>query len=107
VIPEFDLPAHTMGFSHYPDLKEIVLCTDKQWHFTYPDKGMISGGPNTGALNPASSKTHDFIEKLYKDIESIFTSNLIHFGGDEVILYCWRNNAEIDEFMAKNGLKTT
>ena len=107
VIPEFDLPAHAMGFSHYPDLSSLVLCTDKQWHYTYPDGGRISGGPNTGALNPADDKTYQFIENLYKDISSIFPSDKIHFGGDEVILSCWKNNAQIDEYMLKNNLKTT
>lgn len=39
VIPEFDLPAHAMGFSQYPSLKDLILCTDRQWHYTYPDGG--------------------------------------------------------------------
>jgi len=37
----------------------------------------------------------------------MFTSSMIHFGGDEVILYCWKNNKEIDEYMQKNNIKTT
>lgn len=107
VIPEFDLPGHTMGFSKYPSLKSLILCTEKHWNYAYPDGGKIQGGPNTGALNPASASSYTFIENLYKDISQIFTNDKIHFGGDEVILYCWRNNKEIDDYMALNGIKTT
>jgi len=107
VIPEFDLPSHAHAFGRYPDLKPLVLCMDRHWGYTYPDKERISGGPNSGALNPALTASHDFIKKLYKDIISIWPeSDMIHFGGDEVILDCWNGNKEINDFKTKNGIKS-
>lgn len=106
VIPEFDLPAHAHAFGRYPSLKDNVLCMDKQWHYSYPDGSRISGGPNSGAFNPALQSTHDFIKTLYKDIDSIFGSDMIHFGGDEVILSCWNGNKDIDDFKTKNKITT-
>lgn len=51
-----------------------------------------SGGIPTGTfgpVNPALPSTYKFIERLFKEVSSVFPDSYIHLGGDEVDLSCW------------------
>jgi hexosaminidase len=104
VIPEFDIPGHSRAFGQDPDIAPLVTCMDHAFPFTYRDDGSkIHGGPWYGALNPAMDGTFDFIKKLTKDIATIFyDAEFLHFGGDEVVLSCWRENPEVQKFMEEH-----
>ena len=56
----------------------------------------------------ANSKLRqEYADSISKDIISIWPeSDMIHFGGDEVILDCWNGNKEINDFKTKNGIKS-
>jgi hexosaminidase len=90
VIPEIDMPGHSMsiGRSH-PEL--LSPCLDSPPWFDEP-------------LDPTNPKVYDFVEALYKDLIDIFPDQLIHVGGDEVNLNCWKKSKQISKWMKDHNM---
>ncbi|XP_078592588.1 beta-hexosaminidase subunit alpha-like [Branchiostoma floridae x Branchiostoma japonicum] len=89
VVPEFDTPGHTLSWGHgQPGL--LTTCYTKT-------------GKQRGALNPVLEATYQFMGKLLQEIKDVFPDQLVHLGGDEVNFACWKNDAEITQFMEKRG----
>lgn len=61
----------------------------------------MNAGPPTGALDPSNNKTYDYIKGMLEDMLAYFDDTMVHLGGDEVQLDCWRNNTNISNFMAE------
>lgn len=87
VVPEFDLPGHTraIGESH-PEF--MAQCP--HWH---------------EPIDPTQDAVYEFIEELYKEIFSLFPSDMVHLGGDEVPLDCWKNDSSIQAYMKDHSIK--
>jgi hexosaminidase len=78
VIPEFDMPAHTVswGFSH-PEL--LTMC-----YFSNQTQAQI------GPLDPTKNTTYTFLTNFFTDVVDVFSDSYIHIGGDNYSTYfCW------------------
>jgi hexosaminidase len=71
VIPEIDMPAHTLSWGFSPEYKEIIAC----------------GGD--GVINPTMQKTKNVLDAIWGEIMEVFKDEYVHFGFDEVPLDCW------------------
>jgi hexosaminidase len=87
VIPEFDLPGHSAA----------VAKSHPEWMSHCPPRDYYDSPP---ILDPTNSDVHHFIEDLYDEILTLFsTADMIHVGGDEVPLECWKNDPAIQKWM--------
>jgi hypothetical protein len=89
VIPEIDLPAHTLSWGKsFPEL--IVDCQQTAARAQTPH--------NIYAINPINNLTMKIVFEVLKQITEIFPSKYLHVGGDEVDLECWRESNEIMQY---------
>ncbi|MEO6893456.1 MAG: beta-N-acetylhexosaminidase, partial [Ginsengibacter sp.] len=92
IIPELDMPGHMMAaIKIFPWLS----CTGA------PGQGEIFSVP----LCPCKETTYEFAENVYKEIFKLFPSKYVHIGGDEVDKSTWKNFADCQNIMRKEGLK--
>ena len=92
IIPELDMPGHMMAaIKIFPWLS----CTGA------PGQGEIFSVP----LCPCKETTYEFAENVYKEIFALFPSKYVHIGGDEVDKSTWKNFADCENIMQKEGLK--
>jgi hexosaminidase len=92
IIPEIDMPGHaTAAVKAYPQLSG----------------GDVKDYPGF-TFNPGKEFTYSFITNVLKEVHALFPSQMIHIGGDEVVLgiKAWENNADVQALMNKEGLKT-
>jgi hexosaminidase len=87
VVPEFDLPGHSqaIGASH----KELMTVCD---------------GVPKEPLDVTQGDVYSFVYLLYDEINTTFTGDFIHLGGDEVNLDCWHRSPKIQEWMRKHNM---
>jgi hexosaminidase len=85
VLVEFDTPGHVQR--GYEALNPPILtpCTDRN-----------------KALNPTLPETYAFLDKLYDEIKTTFLDKYVHIGGDEVVKRCWKENAQITQWMKEH-----
>lgn len=56
--------------------------------------------PNTyGPMDPTKASVFEFLAELYGEIAEVFPDKMVHIGGDEVNLKCWKTNPRILEVM--------
>lgn len=86
VIPEFDLPGHSrsIGKSH------------PEWMAHCPDWDE--------PIDPTKKEVYEFIAQLYEEIFTLFPADMVHLGGDEVPLDCWKKDPSIQAWMATHNL---
>jgi hexosaminidase len=88
VIPEFDVPGHTQAVAKsHPEVMSV--CPDP-----------------SEPLDPTKAETYDLVANLYKEVMELFPDQMIHVGGDEVSLECWKNSSSIQDYMKKHDIKT-
>ena len=92
VIPELDTPGHTLSWGHaLPGF--LTHC---------PHHGNI--GSDYGPIDPTNEDVYPVVRNLIKEVTSLFPSNFIHLGGDEVHYGCWKNNENITAWMASHNI---
>ncbi|ORX70000.1 beta-hexosaminidase-like protein [Linderina pennispora] len=93
IIPEFDVPGHTyiVGKAR-PDL---MSCMNMQ-----PNWDQYAAEPPSGQLNIAKPETIEFTNKLVKEYTGLFTDNVFHLGGDEVNRKCWKEDPDVQKYLA-------
>lgn len=102
VMPEIDMPAHTGSWAEaYPS---IVTCANKFWWPAGSEwSDRLASEPGTGQLNPLSQDTYRVLKKVIGDVTTLFPDSFYHAGADEIIPNCWKSDAAIQSFLAKNG----
>ncbi|HEY5405759.1 MAG TPA: beta-N-acetylhexosaminidase, partial [Ginsengibacter sp.] len=92
IIPELDMPGHMMAAIHaYP----FLSCDGgSQW-------GPLFSTP----ICPCNESTFEFAENVYKEIFSMFPSEYVHLGADEVDRKEWAKSPACKVLMEKEGLK--
>ena len=92
IIPEIDMPGHMMAaIRAYP----FLSC----------DGGSKWGELFSTPICPCNDSTFVFAENVYKEIFSIFPSEYVHLGADEVDRKEWAKSTACKELMQKEGLK--
>jgi len=87
VVPEIDVPAHTMSWGRaYPDL--LINCSTVSREAATPT--------DVPALDPTADATYDLIEKVLAEIARIFPDDRMHLGLDEMRFKCWTERLEGD-----------
>lgn len=91
VIPEVDMPGHATAANR-----------------AYP---FLSGGGNDRhpdfTFHPAKNSTYTFLTNVLREVKSLFPSDYIHLGGDEVAFGsdAWNNDSKVQELKRAVGLK--
>lgn len=99
VMPEIDIPGHsTAMLVALPDLADGQEAPES-YH-------SVQGYPNN-ALNPAIEATYDVLGKVFDEMVTIFTSPVIHVGGDEVADNTWMASPLARSLMEEHGLDGT
>ncbi|KAJ2838989.1 Glucosamine-6-phosphate isomerase (Glucosamine-6-phosphate deaminase) (GNPDA) (GlcN6P deaminase) [Coemansia sp. 'formosensis'] len=95
VIPEFDMPGHTyaVGLSR----PKIMSCLNKQ-----PSWDNFAAEPPSGQLNIAKPGASEFAVEIVKEYARLFPDSVFHLGGDEVNLNCWKEDADVKEYLEAN-----
>ena len=83
IIPEIEMPGHQVAAIHcYPEL----TCGGVQLPIR------TTCGVSDNLLCPSNEFTYEFLETVFSELSSVFTSNYVHLGGDEAgnpPLECW------------------
>jgi hexosaminidase len=97
VIPEIDMPGHIMSaLASYPELG----CTGGP--YTMPG----TFGIFKDVLCVGKEDAYTFALEVLEEITNLFTSNIIHIGGDEVPKKRWKSCPRCRAEMKSNNLKT-
>ena len=95
IVPEFDVPGHTLAMlKAYPEYASGLV------------EGRDYFSAMGSALNPARPETFTFLDRLFGEMAALFPDRYFHVGGDEISGADWKANAQVQEFMKANGLKT-
>jgi hexosaminidase len=90
VVPEFDLPAHAVGFLvGHPELASAPGPYHLYARF---------GGKNP-AFDPSNPETYRFLGRFFEEMAALFPAPYIHIGGDENSGKQWDNNPVIQAYM--------
>lgn len=99
VVPEVDIPGHSTALlAALPDLSDGQEAPESY--------RSVQGFPNN-ALNPAIEATYDVLGKVFDEMVTIFSSPIIHVGGDEVADNTWMASPLARSLMEKHGLDGT
>jgi hexosaminidase len=95
VVPEFDVPGHsTSWFAGHPELASAPG----------PYRAERRFGVFDASMDPTREETYKFLDRFLGEMAALFPDAFMHIGGDEVTGKHWRLNAQIQAFMAKNGI---
>lgn len=96
VIPEFDIPGHTMAaIAAYPCLSCEGAPVEVATTFGIKPTIMCGG----------KESTYEFVENVIKEMAELFPYKYFHIGGDEAIKTKWRECPECQKKMRENGLE--
>ncbi len=98
VVPEFDVPGHASSIVlAYPELGSGTKLDgiERRWGVFRP------------LLDPSNPDVYLFVEDVVKELTALFPDHYLHIGGDEIDDRDWRENTQIQLFMAKHKLSDT
>ncbi len=97
IIPEIDMPGHvTSVLASYPGLSCIDGPFEVSTHF----------GIHKEILCVGKEKTFEFVQDVLKEVMELFSSNIIHTGGDEVPKRRWKKCPDCQARINKEGLNS-
>ena len=103
VIPEIDLPGHAIGIlAAYPELS----CTGGEFE-VFPEE-MPMKDRKRGHINMlclGNPDVYTFAEKVIQELATIFPSQKIHLGGDEVPTNIWEKCPKCQKLHQQEGMK--
>lgn len=95
IIPEIDMPGHSKALGAiYGD----ILC-----NYT-PDKSKTNGLEIRNVWCAAKESNYALIDDIIREVSTIFTSDYIHIGGDEVNMEQWRKCPDCQKLKTEKGL---
>ena len=97
IIPEIDLPGHSKAVTAtYPE----VLCKSS-------DESESVQGEVSNVWCVSNEKNYKMLDRIIKEIASLFPSKTIHIGGDEVNMSSWENCISCKALMKEKGMTKT
>jgi hexosaminidase len=95
-VPEIEMPGHaTAALSAYPQFS----CTGG------PFEPSMTAGIFNGIYDPAKEATFQFLADVLAEVVPLFPGQYLHIGGDEVPKETWKNSADCQALMKREGLK--
>lgn len=67
LIPEIDTPAHTQAWGRSKAFEDIIVNCNTEYK---------------GQFDPTINKTYEVVKKVMEYVNTTFTDNYVHFGGD-------------------------
>ena len=96
IVPEIEMPGHSLAaLTAYPEYS----CTGG------PFTPAMTGGVFNGIYDPAKEETFQFLAGVLAEVSQLFPGPYIHVGGDEVPKDTWKNSADCQALMRREGLK--
>ncbi len=97
VIPEFDIPGHTVSaISCYPHLSCFKRDLKVSTHW----------GVKHDILCAGKESTYDFVFGVIDELTELFPDRYIHLGGDETVKMRWKLCPDCQKLMAEKGLSS-
>jgi hexosaminidase len=97
IIPEIEMPGHaSAAIASYP-----WLGSENQ-----PIEVSIRFGIQLNVYNVVNAKVNQFIRDVLDEIMTLFPSQIVHIGGDEVKYDQWKKSGEVTEYMKKNNIRS-
>jgi hexosaminidase len=94
VLPEIEMPGHSLAaLAAYPEHANVPG----------PFEVRTTWGISEETFSPREA-TFTFLEDILREVMDIFPSEYIHIGGDEAPKTRWRESAEAQEIMRREGL---
>jgi hexosaminidase len=95
IVPEIEMPGHaTAALAAYPQFS----CTGG------PFAPSMTAGIFNGIYDPAKEETFQFLGDVLTEVIPLFPGKYIHIGGDEVPKETWKNSADCQALMKREGL---
>ena len=94
VIPEIDLPGHSKAIAAC--MPEILCQKDKDFESVQGEIGNV--------FCVGREENYKILDNIIKEIASIFESDYIHIGGDEVAMENWLHCNRCKELMEREGM---
>jgi hexosaminidase len=95
IIPEIEMPGHSQAaLAAYPELG----CTPKA------SAGSTDGDLHNDVFCP-KEKTFSFLQNVLSEVITLFPGPYVHIGGDEVSKDSWKQSADAQAVMRREGLK--
>ena len=97
VVPEINIPGHTGALlAAYPEfgINQNRVEVSGRW------------GISDHLLRPFP-ETFEFLEKVFTEVATLFSSEYIHVGGDESLIDNWLKDAEVVAWMKTQNFETT
>mmetsp|Transcript_23048 Transcript_23048/g.36704 ORF Transcript_23048/g.36704 Transcript_23048/m.36704 type:complete len:352 (+) Transcript_23048:2082-3137(+) len=117
IVAEIDQPGHAsagwmqLGASNKERYGTLTICN------SLAGTNWVESGvePPTGQFNPVNERVHEILKDLYDELVGLFSSPIIHLGGDEIQVgsddpsapSCWNSTSkagEILEYLDENNL---
>ena len=96
IVPEIEMPGHaTAAVAAYPWLGVTGKPVKVSCFF---------GSENFNVFNVADPKVMQFVEDVIGELITLFPSQIIHVGGDEVRYNQWKESPYIQEYMKQNNI---
>ena len=101
VIPEIDVPAHSLAFiASYPNIscKQLPM-------FVSPGSPLTDSDDNV--LCVANDSTYILLDKIFTEVAELFPGKYVHIGGDEAAPIFWDSCSKCKKLKDQFGLKTS
>ncbi|MFR9498699.1 MAG: family 20 glycosylhydrolase [Rikenellaceae bacterium] len=99
VIPEIEMPAHTMSsLAAYP---EMACSPEGKFLGVLP--GYVGHNNYTPTYCAGKDEVYEFLEDILLEVMDLFPSDRIHVGGDEAPAIYWAECKHCQEIMRKEG----
>lgn len=96
VVPEFVFPAHTTAIlTIYPELASVKKTYTLERYYGVFDP----------VMDPTNPQVYVFLDKLLKEMTSLFPDKFFHIGGDENTGKDWQSTPHIRNYMKLKGMK--
>jgi hexosaminidase len=96
VVPEIEMPGHSVAaLAAYPQFS----CSGK------PRSTDVGAGVNFGIYCPANPETYTFLQDILTEVMTLFPSQYIHIGGDEVPKDNWKQCEKCQALIKSEGVR--
>lgn len=97
VIPEFDIPGHTVSaIACYPELSCLKRDLEVATHW----------GVKHDILCAGNEATYEFVYNVIDELCELFPDKIVHIGGDEAVKMRWKLCPDCQKAIKENGLSS-